>query len=106
MYGIVSYSKYCGGNPQSYHPPRKRGWGVEYKPIENCAKKRRIGNSHGHLLTRLGSEVMSATSSLEIELVKDGDSQTGPVGRSINIDRGKGVKEEGAGLAAHTMAPV
>ena len=91
---LVSYSK-CRGNPPHpvLTPPTKRGGGGgEYKPIENCAKKRRIGNLHGHLRTRIVIEVTSATSSLEIEGVKDRDGQTGPTDQSIKIEGGKWVK--------------
>ena len=78
--------------PPSSHPPHEKGGGGEYKPIENCAKKRRIGNLHGHLRTRIVIEVTSATSSLEIEGVKDRDGQIGPTDQSIKIEGGTWVK--------------
>ena len=49
---------------------------------------------------------MSATSPLAIEGVKDKYFQTGPMGQSIKIKGGGGVKEEGKTPAAHTTAPV
>ena len=105
---IFSYSKIWGGSP-SYHPPppppHDKGGGGWMQTYQKVRKKRRVGNLHGHLRTRLGSAVTSATSPLEIEGFRDKDGQTGPTGQSINFEGEKGVKEEGTAPAAHTTAP-
>ena len=49
---------------------------------------------------------MSVTTPIEIEGFKDKDRPEEQTGRSIKINGQKGLKEEGAALAAHTMAPV
>ena len=72
---LVIYLKCWGKNPSQFSSPQDKGGRGENKPIENCVKKRRVGNSHGHLRTRLETDVTSATSSLAIEGVKDIDGQ-------------------------------
>ena len=72
----------CRGNPPPppfFIPPRQRG-GKETKPTKNC-----FGNTHEHLGTRLNSYVTSATTSLAIEGVKDGDGKVNLACCSVNI---------------------
>ena len=61
-------------SPPIPHPLKTRGGGGETQPNKNCAKKRRIGNSHGHLRTRLKTDKTSETSPLAIE-VRDGQEK-------------------------------
>ena len=85
-------------------PPRQRREG-ETQHTENCAKKRRIGNMHNHLSTRLNSDVTSATSPLAIEGVKDGDGKVNLVCRLVKIEGENGGKEMGTAPAEHTTSP-
>ena len=94
-----------GGLPPVLIPPRQRGGG-ETQPNKNCAKKRCVKNLHGHLRTRLKTDVTSATSPLVIEGVKDGDGQAKLADRLIKIKGGNGGKEKGTAPAAHTTALV
>ena len=92
-----------GGNPSPIsHPPKTEGGGTQ--PNKNCAKNRRVGNSHEHLGTRLKSDVTSATTHLAIEEVKDGDRKTNPACHSIKIEGGNGGKEKGTAPEANTTA--
>ena len=65
--------------PPSYHPPKTKGGG-ENKSVKSLCKKRHVRNLHGHIRTHLETDVMSATSSLAIEGVKDGDGEDKPTG--------------------------
>ena len=77
----------CRGKPPPpvLTPPRQRGEG-EIQISKNCAKKRRVGNTYGHLGTRLISDVASATYPLAIEGVKDGDGQANMERRTVKIE--------------------
>ena len=48
-------------------PPTTKGGGVEDAPIENCAKKRRVGTTIAHLYTPSFTEVTSLWAPLAIE---------------------------------------
>ena len=93
-----------GEPPPSSQAPTTTGED-EDKTIKICAKKRRVGNSYGHLSPRMSSVMTSVTTPLSIEGVKEEDDKNGPTGRSIKIDGQKGVKEEGTAPEAHTTAP-
>ena len=62
-------------------PQRRRG---EEAPIENCAKKRRVGTNTAHLSTPYCTEVTSLCAPLEIEGHTNGDGEElpAPVGLS------------------------
>ena len=94
-----------GGPPPILIPPRQRGGG-EIKISNHCAKKRRVGNTYGHLGTRLISDLTSTTSPIAIEVVKDGDCQANLARRTVKIEGGNGGKEKGTAPAEHTTAPV
>ena len=85
-------------------PPIQRGGG-EIQLSKNSAKKRRVGNTYGHLGTRLISDVTSATSPLAIEGVKDGDGQANLAIRKVKIEGENGGKEKGTAPAEHTTEP-
>ena len=102
---MISQILKCQGGIPQFSPPHDNGEGGEYKPIENCAKKRRVCNLFRHMSTWLRSAVTSVTTPLAIEVVKDKDSQNGPTHRSIKIEGQKGVKNKGTAPAAHTTAP-
>ena len=86
-----------GGTPPPFIiPPKQRGGG-EIQPSKNCAKKRRVGNTHDHLGTRMNSDVTSATSPLEIEGVKDRYGKVNLACRSVNLKGGKQKEGEGGG---------
>ena len=95
------------GNPPPpvLTPPRQRGGGRETQPKENYAKKRRVGNSHEHLGTRLNSDVTSATTPLAIKGVKDGDVKVNLACRLIKIKGENGGKDKETAPADHTTAP-
>ena len=95
-----------GGNPPPVlNPPRQWGGG-EIQISKNCTKKRRVVNTYGHLGTRLISDVMSATSSLAIEGVKDDYGLAKLARRTVKIKGGNIGKEKGMAPAEHTTAPV
>ena len=60
--------------PPVLTPPRQKAGG-ENQRNKNCAKERRVGNSHKHLGTHLKSDVTSATSPLAMEGVNNGISK-------------------------------
>ena len=70
-------------------PPPQRGRG-EDAPIENCAKKRRVGMIPAHLFTPYCTEVTSLCAPLEIEGHTDGDGEelTAPV--AVKLEGGDG----------------
>ena len=93
-----------GGNPPQFSFQQDKEGGGETQPNENCVKKRRVRNSQKHL-ARMKSDVMSATSPLAIEGVKDGDGKANQAGSLIKIEQGNGGKEKGTAPVAHTTAP-
>ena len=61
-------------NPLSYNLPKKKG-GRRNTTFKKLREKRRVGNMHDHLGTRLNTDMTSATSPLAIEGVKNGDGK-------------------------------
>ena len=76
----------CWGkhSPPILIPPRQRGGG-KIQNSKICAKKRRVGNTYGHLGTRLILDVTSATTPLAIDGVKDGDGQANLACRTVKM---------------------
>ena len=74
--------------------------------LKKLLEKRRVGNMHDHLGTRLNSDMISAKSPLAIYGVKDGDGRVNLVCRSMKLEGEDGGKEKGTSPAEHTMAPV
>ena len=98
----------CWGTPPpppSSHPPKTKE-GRRNTIFEKLREKRRVGKTHGHLGTRLNSDVMSATSPLAIEGVKDGDGKANPACCSVKLEGENGGKEKWTAPVEHTTAPV
>ena len=74
-------------------------------PIENCAKKRRVGRISAHLFTPYCTEVTSLCAPLEIEgqIDRDGKKLSAPVAVKIE-GTGRGKKGE-TEPAVNTPAP-
>ena len=97
----------CRGTPPpQFSPPQDKGGGGEIQPSKNCAKKRRVGNTHDHLGKRLNSDVTSETSPLAIEGDKEGDGKVNLACRLVKLEGENGGREKGTALAEHTTAPV
>ena len=85
-------------------PPSQRGEG-EDAPVNNCAKKRRVGRISAHLFTPFCTEVTSLCASLEIGGHTDGDGENLPAPVAVKIEgAGRGKKGETA-PAVNTPAP-
>ena len=95
-----------GGNPPPVLIlPRQRGGG-EIQISKNCAKKQCVGITYCHLVTRLISDVTSATTPLAIERVKDGDVPENLAFRTVKIEGRNEGKEKGTAPAEHSTVPV
>ena len=95
----------CGEkNPHPSSQPPKTMGKVETYPNDNCAKKRRVGNLHEYLGTRLNSDVTSATTPLAIEGVKDGDGKANLACHSTKTKGENEGKEKETAPATHTTA--
>ena len=96
-----------GKSPHGSHPPKTKV-GRRNTTFEKLRKKRRVGNTYGHLGTRLNSDVTSVKSPLGIEGVKDGNGQANLACCSVKLKGYNGGKKKGAAPAPaeHTPAPV
>ena len=102
------YDSCQGGNPPP-HPvliPPKQRRGEEIQPWKHCPKKWRVGDTYGHLGTRLNSDVTSGTCPLVIERVKDRDGQSNQAYHLVKLEGGNGGEYKGTAPAEHTTAPV
>ena len=76
----------CRGKiPPQFSSPQDKGGGGETQHTKKLRKKRRVGNTHDHLGTRLIPYVTSSTSPLAIEGVKDGDGKVNLACRLVKL---------------------
>ena len=86
-------------------PPIPQMGGGKDTPIENCAKKRRVGTTNANIYTPFCTDVTSLCAPLEIVGHTDEDGETKPVPVTVNIEGAEIEKEKGTAPAATTTAP-
>ena len=94
-----------GNPPPQFSPPPKTKGGRRDTTCKKLREKRRVGNTHDHLGTRLNSDVTSSTSPLAIEGIKDGDGKVNLACRFVKTEGENGGKEKGTAPVEHTTAP-
>ena len=86
-------------------PPPPQREGGEDTPLENCAKKRRVGTTNASLYMPFCTDVTSVIASLAIEGHTEEDGKRKPAPLTVQIEGAERGEDEGTVPAATTTAP-